>query len=58
MGAGVVTISTCRICGVYVADEVRHRAYHAEEEQARDDTLAVLRPLVSDLESRARDASS
>ena len=52
MGAPVV-LNVCTACGAYVADELGHARWHRLQDDARDAMLAVLDPLVRDLERRA-----
>jgi hypothetical protein len=48
----------CHVCGAAVFDPILHRRYHVEDETVRDEMVRVLRPLVDDLERRAREAAS
>ena len=52
MGTRLV-LTVCETCGAYVADELGHRRFHADERRVQEHTLVVLRALTSDLERRA-----
>lgn len=50
-------MNECHVCGAYVADPIRHRRFHVEEETVRDAMVDALRPLVDDLERRAAESA-